>query len=82
MKIMMLKSFRASVAYGHIDINKADYDELSNLTDQEAIEYINNHIYEFEIKGYDYSDIPSQLEFEGDELTSKSFDEEFSVQIA
>ncbi len=82
MKIMMYKSYRASVAYGYIEINKSDYPELQDLSDDEAITYLNENIHDFELQGFDYDDITSQLEFEGDELKSKENDVEYQIQLA
>jgi hypothetical protein len=82
MKIIMWKSFKSSVAYGYVDLNKSDYPELQNLSDEEAVAYLNENIRDFELQGFDYSDIPSQLEFEGDELKSKITDEEYQIQLA
>ena len=49
MKLRMVKTYKVYELYDTIEINKEDYPELQGLSDEEAISYLDEHMYEFEV---------------------------------
>jgi hypothetical protein len=79
MKIRMTKSYRVYEVYDTIEINKEDYPELEGMTDEEALEYLNENMYEFEIKdGYEGS-LVDEFEFNKDIIKDDLFDEDYDL---
>jgi hypothetical protein len=79
MKIRMTKSYRVYQVYDTIEINKEDYPELEGMSDEEVLEYLNENMYEFEIKdGYE-SSLTDEFEFNKDIIKDDLFDEEYEL---
>ena len=79
MKIIMWKRETTAKAYGYLEINKKDYPQLDGMSNQEATIYLNENIHEFKLENYPYQNISDQLYFEGEELKSKTTDEEYEI---
>jgi hypothetical protein len=76
MKIRMKKSYRVYEVYDTIEINKEDYPELEGMTDEEALEYLNENMYEFEIKDSYEGSLANEFEFNKDIIKDDLFDED------
>lgn len=81
MKIRMSKSYRVYEVYDEIEINKEDYSELEGMSDQEALEYLNENLHEFEIKdGYEGS-LANEFEFGKDIIKDDQYDDEYELYL-
>jgi hypothetical protein len=81
MKIRMIRTYEISELYETIEINKEDYPGLEGMSDEEAIEYINDNMYEFEVKGSDESNIVDEIMFGLDIVREKNQDENFRLML-
>ena len=63
MKIKMTKSYSVFEIYDEIEINKEDYPELNGLSDEEALEYLNENLHEFKLNGGYEDSLSSEFEF-------------------
>ena len=79
MKIRMTKSYKVYQVYDIIEINKEDYSELDGLTDEEDLTYLNENIYDFEVKGSNESSLVDEFEFNRQVLREDYLDEEHSL---
>ena len=64
-----------------MEINLEDYPELEGMSEGEAIEYINENIYDFKIKDSDEDSIIDTAMFEKDIVRDKTFDGEHKVVL-
>lgn len=81
MKIRMSKTYRVYELYDTIEINKEDYAELKDLTDEEALEYLQENIYDFEPKDSYEGSLAAEFEFNTDVLKDDQFDEEYELHL-
>jgi len=77
----MIRTYEISELYETIEINKEDYPGLEGMSDEEAIEYINDNMYEFEVKGSDESNIVDEIMFGLDIVREKNQDENFRLML-
>lgn len=81
MKIRMSKTYRVYELYDTIEINKEDYAELKDLTDEEALEYLQENIYDFEPKDSYEGSLVAEFEFNTDVLKDDQYDEEHELHL-
>jgi hypothetical protein len=79
MKIRMSKTYVVYELYDTIEINKEDYPELIDLTDEEALEYLKDNLFDFEINGGDEEYLGNEFEFNKDILKDKQTNEEYNL---
>jgi len=79
MKIRMSKTYTVYELYDTIEINKEDYPELIDLTDEEALEYLKDNLFDFEINGGDEEYLGNEFEFNKDILKDKQTNEEYNL---
>ena len=77
----MIRNYHISELYDTIEIDKNDYPELEGMTDEEAIEYINENMYEFEVKGGTESNIVDEVMFNLEIIRDKQQDEDFKLML-
>lgn len=77
----MIRNYQISELYDTIEIDKNDYPELEGMSDEEAIEYINENMYEFEIKDGSESNIVDEIMFGFDIVKDKQEDENFKLML-
>lgn len=81
MKIRMSKSYTVYELYDEIEINKEDYPELEGLSDEDALEYLQDNLHEFEIiDGYEGS-LSNEFEFGKEIIKDKQYDEEYNLYL-
>ena len=81
MKIRMSKSYTSYELYDTIEINKEDYPELEGLTDEEALEYLKENMWDFCPDGSDQDCLVSEFEFNKDIIKDKIHDEERTLYL-
>jgi len=79
MKIRMSKTYTVYELYDTIEINKEDYPELIDLTDEEALEYLKDNLFDFEIDGGEEEYLGNEFEFNRDIVKDKQTNEEYNV---
>ena len=79
MKIRMSKTYTVYELYDTIEINKEDYPELIDLTDEEALEYLKDNLFDFEINGCDEEYLGNEFEFNKDIIKDKQTNEEYNL---
>lgn len=79
MKIRLGKEYRCYELYGTIEINPEDYPELKDKTDDEILEYLEENMYEFEIKNGSESNLIDEFEFNNEMLKQDYFDENYTL---
>ena len=79
MKIRMSKTYVVYELYDTIEINKEDYPELIDLTDEEALEYLKDNLFDFEIDGGDEEYLGNEFEFNRDIIKDKQTNEEYNL---
>jgi hypothetical protein len=79
MKIRMSKTYTVYELYDTIEINKEDYPELIDLTDEEAFEYLKDNLFDFEIDGSDEEYLGNEFEFNRDIIKDKQTNEEYNL---
>ena len=79
MKIRMSKTYVVYELYDTIEINKEDYPELIDLTDEEALEYLKDNLFDFEINGGDEEYLGNEFEFNKDIIKDKQINEEYNL---
>lgn len=79
MKIRMSKTYTVYELYDTIEINKEDYPELIDLTDEEALEYLKDNLFDFEINGGDEEYLGNEFEFNRDIIKDKQTNEEYNL---
>jgi len=81
MKIRMTKSYTTYEVYDTIEINKDDYPELEGMSDEDALEYLNENMHDFEIKdGYEGS-LSNEFEFGKEIIKEKVTDDEYELHL-
>lgn len=81
MKIRMSKTYRVYELYDTIEINKEDYPELEGMSDEDALEYLSENMYEFELKDSSEGGLVSEFEFNTEMLKDDHFDEEHELHL-
>lgn len=81
MKIRMTKNYRVYEVYDTIEINKEDYPELEGLSDEEALEYLQENLHEFEIKGGYEGSLSNEFEFGKDVIKDDQYDDEYELHL-
>lgn len=79
MKIRMTKSYTVYEVYDTIEINKEDYPDLEGLTDEEAVAYLDENMWDFELKGGEEGSLASEFEFTKDIIKDKFTNEEYTL---
>ena len=79
MKIRLAKSYTIYEVYDTIEINKEDYPELEGLTDEEAVAYLEENMWDFELEGSDEDSLASEFEFNRDIVKEKYTNEEYTI---
>lgn len=77
----MSKSYRVYELYDEIEINKEDYPELKGMSDQEALEYLNENLHEFEIKDGHEGSLSNEFEFGKDIIKDDQYDDEYQLYL-
>ena len=81
MKLRMVKTYRVYQLYDTMEINKEDYPELQGMSDEDAISYLDENMYEFEIKGSQEGSLVNEFEFNQEMLEDDIFDEEYELKL-
>ncbi len=77
----MVKTYQVYELYDTIEINKEDYPELQGLSDEEAISYLDEHMYEFEVKDSEEGSLVNEFEFNQEMIDDDLFDEEYELKL-
>ncbi len=75
----MSKSYMIYEVYDTIEINKEDYPELENLTDQEVLDYLDENLFDFEVNGSDEGSLGGEFEFNKEIVKEKTTNEEYKL---
>ena len=81
MKLRMVKTYSVYQLYDTMEINKEDYPELQGMSDEEAISYLDENMYEFEIKSSQEGSLVNEFEFNQEMLEEDIFDEEYELKL-
>lgn len=81
MKLRMVKTYSVYQLYDTMEINKEDYPELQGMSDEEAISYLDENMYEFEIKSSQEGSLVNEFEFNQEMLEDDIFDEEYELKL-
>lgn len=81
MKIRMSKSYMVYELYDTIEINKEDYPDLKDLTDEDAVTYLQDNMWEFPIEEGDGETLGSEFEFNKDIIKDKFTQEEYTLHL-
>jgi len=81
MKIRMSKSYSVYEVYDTVEINKEDYPELEGMTDEEVIAYLDENMWEFQIKDGSEDSLGSEFEFNRDIVRDKYMNEEYALHL-
>jgi len=81
MKIRMSKSYSVYEVYDTVEINKEDYPELEGMTDEEVIAYLDENMWEFQIKDGSEDSLGSEFEFNRDIVRDKYMNEEYELHL-
>jgi len=81
MKLRMVKTYSVYQLYDTMEINKEDYPELQGMSDEDAISYLDENMYEFEIKGSQEGSLVNEFEFNQEMLEDEIFDEEYELKL-
>ena len=81
MKIRMSKSYMTYELYDTIEINKEDYPELEGLTDEEALQYLDDNKWDFHLKDADEESLGGEFEFNRDIVKDKFTQEEYTLHL-
>ena len=81
MKIIMSKTYTSYELYDTIEINKDDYPELEGLTDEEALQYLDDNKWDFHLKDADEESLGGEFEFNRDIVKDKFTQEEYTLHL-
>jgi len=81
MKIRMTRSYEMWESYEPIEINPEDYPELEGMTNEEIINYLNENMYEFEIKDGSEGSLVDEIQFGQEIIKDKMGDETFTLYL-
>ena len=75
----MTRSYHVWEAYDAIEINPEDYPELEGMTEEEVVSYLNDNIYDFELKNSSESTLIDEFMFNGNIIKDNEVDEEYEI---
>ena len=81
MKIRMSKTYMTYELYDTIEINKEDYPELEGLTDEEALQYLDDNKWDFQLKDAGEESLGGEFEFNRDIVKDKFTQEEYTLHL-
>jgi hypothetical protein len=81
MKIRMTRSYEMWESYEPIEINPEDYPELEGMSNEEIIDYLNENMYEFEIKDGSEGSLVDEIQFGQEIVKDKMGDETFTLYL-
>ena len=81
MKVRMSKSYMTYELYDTIEINKEDYPELEGLTDEEALQYLDENKWDFRLNGTNEESLGGEFEFNRDIVKDKFTQEEYTLHL-
>jgi hypothetical protein len=81
MKIRMSKSYTTYELYDTIEINKEDYPELEGLSDAEAVQYLQENMWDFQLNNSDEDCLQAEFEFNRDIVKDKFTNEEHTIHL-
>jgi hypothetical protein len=81
MKIRMSKTYMTYELYDTIEINKEDYPELEGLTDEEALQYLDENKWDFQLNNTDEESLGGEFEFNRDIVKDKFTQEEYTIHL-
>ena len=79
MKIRLTKSYRVYEVYDTMEINKEDYPELEGMSDEEALSYLEENMYDFEINGGHEGSLVNEFEFGQEVIEDEHSDEDYEL---
>ena len=77
----MTRSYEMWESYEPIEINPEDYPELEGMSEDEILEYLNENMYEFEIKDGSEGTLVDEIIFGKDIIKDKMGDETFTLYL-
>ena len=81
MKIRMTRSYEMWESYEPIEINPEDYPELKGMSEEEVLDYLNENMYEFELKDGSEGNLVDEIMFNKEIIKDKMGDEEFTLYL-
>ena len=81
MKIRMTRSYEMWESYEPIEINPEDYPELEGMSDEEILDYLNENMYEFELKDSSEGNLADEIMFNKEIIKDKMGDETFTLYL-
>jgi hypothetical protein len=81
MKIRMTRSYSVWESYEAIDFNPEDYPELEGMSEKEIVEYLNENMFEFELKDSHEGNLADEFMFNRDIIKDNQNDEEFEILL-
>lgn len=75
----MTKSYRVYEVYDSMEINKEDYPELEGMSDEEALSYLEENMYDFEINGGHEGSLVNEFEFGQEVIEDEHSDEDYEL---
>ena len=79
MRIRLEKGYRCYELYGTIEINTEDYPEFEGKTEDEVLEYLNENMYDFELKGGSEPNLIDEFEFKQEMIKQEYLDEDYKL---
>ena len=77
----MSKTYMTYELYDTIEINKEDYPELEGLTDEEALQYLDDNKWDFQLKDAGEESLGGEFEFNRDIVKDKFTQEEYTLHL-
>lgn len=77
----MSKSYSVYQVYDTIEINKEDYPELKDLTDEDTLKYLEENMWEFQLNESDEDDLASEFQYNRDLIKDKNLNEEYALHL-
>lgn len=77
----MTRSYEMWESYEPIEINPEDYPELEGMSNEEIIDYLNENMYEFEIKDGSEGSLVDEIQFGQEIIKDKMGDETFTLYL-
>ena len=77
----MTRSYEMWESYEPIEINPEDYPELKGMSDEEILNYLNENMYEFELKGGSEGSLVDEIMFNKEIIKDKMGDEDFRLYL-
>ena len=77
----MTRSYEMWESYDPIEINPEDYPELEGMSDEEILDYLNENMYEFELKDGSEGNLADEIMFGQEIIKDKMSDETFTLHL-